>query len=42
LLKNAVKTSDTVSGEIMFRLNGIEFDDFDFKFFNSLVIHSTN
>ena len=42
LLKNAVKISDTVSGEIMFRLNEIEFDDLDFKFFNSLVIHSTN
>jgi hypothetical protein len=35
LLKSVVKTSETINGEIIFRLNDIEFDNLDFKIFQS-------
>jgi hypothetical protein len=37
LIKNLVKNNETVTGEIIFRLNEMEFETMEFKLFNSSV-----
>jgi len=37
LIKNVVKNNEIITGEMIFRLNEIEFETLDFKLFNSSV-----
>jgi hypothetical protein len=37
LIKNVVKNNEITTGELLFRLNEVEFETLDFKLFNSSV-----